>query len=49
MVEDEIEQLRQEISLALDAEDTVEISKILSGINEAEIALLLDSLPSALR
>ena len=49
MVEDDIEQLRQEISVALDADDNVEISKILSAINVAEIALLLDSLPSQQR
>ncbi len=45
MVEDDIEQLRQDISVAFDADDNVEISKILSGVNVAETALLLDSLP----
>ena len=49
MVEDDIEQLRQDISVALDADDSVEISKILSAISVAEIALLLDSLPSQQR
>jgi len=49
MIEDDIEKLRQELSLALDADDNVEIAKILSGVSEAEIALLLDSLPSQQR
>ncbi len=49
MVEEDIEQLRQDISVALDAEDTVEISKLLAGIDVAEIAMLLDSLPSQQR
>ncbi len=49
MVEEDIEQLRQDISVALDAEDSVEISKLLAGIDVAEIALLLDSLPSQQR
>jgi len=49
MVEDDIEQLRQDISVALDADDSVEISKILSGVNVAETALLLDSLPAQQR
>ena len=49
MVEEDIEQLRQDISVALDADDAVEISKILSGVNVAETALLLDSLPSQQR
>jgi magnesium transporter len=45
MVEDDIELLRQEISVALEADDTVEISKLLSGIGIAESAMLLDSMP----
>ncbi len=45
MAEEETEQLRQDISLALDQADTTEISKILSDLSAAEIALLLDSLP----
>ncbi len=49
MVEEDIEQLRQDISLALDVEDTVEISKLLSGIGVAETSILLDSLPSQQR
>lgn len=36
MVEDDIEQLRQDVSVALDDDDSVEISKILSGISVAE-------------
>ena len=49
MVEDDIEQLRQDISLALDAEDQAELSKLLAGIGVAETARLLDSLPSQQR
>jgi len=49
MVEDEIEQLRQDLAVALDADDSIEISKILSTINVAETALLLDSLPAQQR
>ncbi len=49
MVEDDIEQLRQNISIALDTEDQVEISKILSGVSIADIANLLDSCPSPQR
>jgi magnesium transporter len=45
VVEEDIEQLRQDISVALEADDSVEISKILSGVSVAETALLLDSLP----
>ena len=49
MVEDDIEQLRQDISLALDAEDEAELSKLLAGVGVAETARLLDSLPSQQR
>lgn len=49
MVEDDSEQLRQDISIALDADDSIEISKLLSGIGVAQTALLLDSLPSQQR
>ena len=49
MVEDEFEQLRQNVSDALDTEDPIEISKLLSGISQAETAMLLDSLPSQQR
>lgn len=49
MVEDDIEQLRQDVSVALEADDSVEISKILSTISVAETALLLDSLPAQQR
>jgi len=45
MVEDDIEQLRQDLAVALDADDSIEISKILSTISVAETAILLDSLP----
>jgi magnesium transporter len=49
MVEEDIEQLRQNISLALDAEDQAELSRLLAGIGVAETARLLDSLPSQQR
>ena len=49
MAEDAIEQLRKDISVALETDDTVEIAKILSGINVAETAMLLDSLPAEQR
>lgn len=49
MVEEDIEQLRQEISLALDAEDNTELSRLLAGVGIAETARLLDSLPSQQR
>jgi magnesium transporter len=49
MIEEDIEQLRQEVSVALDTDDNVEILKLLSAVNVAEIALLLDSLPAQQR
>jgi magnesium transporter len=49
MIEDDIEQLRQEVSVALDADDSIEICKILSTISVAETAMLLDSLPAQQR
>ncbi len=49
MAEDDIERLRKDLSVALEAEDTVEISKILSGIGIAETATLLDSMPAQQR
>jgi magnesium transporter len=49
MVEDDIEQLRQDVSVALEADDSVQISKILGTISVAETALLLDSLPAQQR
>ena len=49
MVEDDIELLRLDIADALEADDGLEISKILSGINIAETALLLDSMPTQQR
>ena len=49
MVEDDIEQLRQDLAAALDADDSIEISKILSTISVAETAMLLDSLPAQQR
>ncbi len=49
MVEDDIEQLRQDLAVALDADDSIEISKILGTISVAETAMLLDSLPAQQR
>ena len=49
MIEEDIEQLRQDVSVALESGDSVEISKSLSSVNVAEIALLLDSLPAQQR
>ncbi len=49
MIEDDIEQLRQDVSLALEADDKVAIAKICDGINIAQISSLLDSLPSQQR
>ena len=49
MSEDTIELLRKDISVALEADDQVEISKILSGMNIAETATLLDSMPAQQR
>ena len=49
MIEEDIEQLRQEVSVALETDDSVEILKLLSSVNIAEIALLLDSLPAQQR
>ena len=49
MSEDTIELLRKDISVALEADDQAEISKILSGMNIAETATLLDSMPAQQR
>jgi len=49
MVEDDIELLRLDIADALESEDGLEIAKILSGINIAETAMLLDSMPTQQR
>jgi magnesium transporter len=49
MVEDDIEQLRQDLAVALEADDSIEISKILGTISVAETAVLLDSLPAQQR
>ena len=49
MVEDDIELLRLDIADALEADDGLEISKILSAINIAETAMLLDSMPTQQR
>jgi magnesium transporter len=49
MIEDDIEQLRQDVSVALEADDNDAIAKILDDINIAQISNLLDSLPSQQR
>ena len=49
MIEDDIEQLRQDISLALEADDSDAVSKILDNANIAQTSILLDSLPSQQR
>jgi hypothetical protein len=41
MVEDDIEQLRQDLAVALDADDSIEISKILSTIKVAKTSIPL--------
>jgi len=49
MIEDDIEQLRQDVSVALEAADNDAIAKILGSISIAQISNLLDSLPSQQR
>ena len=49
MVEDELEQLRQDVAEALANDDRGEISAILERITYAEAALLLDSMPAQQR
>jgi magnesium transporter len=49
MIEDDIEQLRLDVALALAADDSDGISKVLEDTNIAHIANLLDSLPSQQR
>lgn len=49
MIEDNIEQLRQDITLALEADDVNAIAQMLGGIGAAPVANLLDSLPSQQR
>lgn len=49
MIEDNIEQLRQDISSALEIDDGKAIANILEAISIAEIADLFDSLPSPQR
>ena len=45
MIEDDIEQLRLDISQALDGDDILTVSSILDAVNPAQISILLDSLP----
>ena len=49
MIEDSIEQLRQDISIALEDDDVSAITRVIDGIGIAELANLLDSLPSQQR
>ena len=49
MIEDDIEQLRQDIALALESDDQFEIERILSDVSPADTAMLLDSMPAQLR
>ena len=49
MIEDNIERLRQDVSEALEADNTDAIVEILGDINVAEISSLLDSLPTQAR
>jgi magnesium transporter len=46
MIEDSIEQLRQKISLALEDDNDSAITHVIDGIGIAELANLLESLPS---
>jgi magnesium transporter len=46
MIEDSIEQLRQKISLALEDDNDSAITRVIDGIGIAELANLLESLPS---
>ncbi|MDH5353399.1 MAG: magnesium transporter [Gammaproteobacteria bacterium] len=45
MIENDIEQLRQDVTLALESDNTISLSSILNAINAAQISHLLDSLP----
>jgi magnesium transporter len=49
MIEDSIEQLRQNISLALEDDNDSAITRVIDGIGIAELASLLESLPSQQR
>ncbi len=49
MIEDDIEQLRQDVSVALESDDSDAIAKILGRVNIAQISNLLDSLFSQQR
>ena len=45
MIEDDIEQLRQDVTLALENDDIVTVSSMLDAVDTAQISNLLDSLP----
>ena len=49
MIEEDIEQLRQDVSVALEADDRDAIYKILGTANIAQTSILLESLPSQQR
>ena len=49
MIEDNIEQLRQNVSLALEDNSESAITRVIDGIGIAELANLLESLPSQQR
>jgi len=49
MIEDDIEQLRQDVAVALENGDRLEIEKILRGVSIAETAMLLGSMPAQQR
>lgn len=49
MIEDNIEQLRQNISIALEDDNDSAITRVIDGIGIAELANLLESLPSQQR
>ncbi|MCP4488079.1 MAG: magnesium transporter [Gammaproteobacteria bacterium] len=45
MIEDDIEQLRQDVSLALESDDIFTVSSLLDAVDSTQISILLDSLP----
>ena len=49
MIEDDIEQLRHDVAIALENGDRLEIERILRGVSIAETAMLLDSMPAQQR
>ncbi len=45
MIEDDIEQLRQDVSQALEGDDIATVSSLLDAVDSTQISILLDSLP----